>query len=106
MGVQKMSNISWTMKITNQEVLRRVQLQKTCLLADIRNKKFGYFGHIIRQSTLQHYWKGIGRLLGQTKNDVDGKYNGVVKTCLCGGNTEGSRQELLTTTHCFRLSNG
>ena len=39
------------MKITNQEVLRRVQLQKERLLVDIRKTKMGYFGHIIRHST-------------------------------------------------------
>ena len=29
-----MLNISWTMTITNQDVLRRVQLKKACLLAE------------------------------------------------------------------------
>ena len=49
-----MLKISWTIKITNQEELRRVQLKNACLLADIRNKKMGYFGRIIGHSTLQH----------------------------------------------------
>ena len=62
---EQMLYISWIMKITNQEVLRRVQLKKaSCLLADIRKKKLGYFGHIIRHNTRQHAlleWKIEGR---------------------------------------------
>ena len=57
MGVQiyrRMLKNFWTMKITNQEVLRRVRLKKACQLGDIRKKKVGCFGHIVRHSTLQH----------------------------------------------------
>ena len=50
----RIDECSWTMIITNQEVLRRVQLKKACLLAHIRKKKMGCFGHIIRHSTIQH----------------------------------------------------
>ena len=49
-----MLTISRTTKNTTQEVLRRVQLKKACLLADVTKKKMGYFGHIIRHSTIQH----------------------------------------------------
>ena len=43
------------MKITDREVpTETVQLKKASLLADTRTKKLGYFGHIIRHSTLQH----------------------------------------------------
>ena len=51
------------MTITNQEVLRRgVQLNKACLLAYIRNKKVGYFGHMIRTALYNmHYQKGNRR---------------------------------------------
>ena len=45
-----MLKMSCKIKITNQEVLRRVQLKKACLLVDIRKKKMGYFGNIIRHS--------------------------------------------------------
>ena len=48
------TNVKKFLKITNQKVLRRVQLKKACLLADIRKKKMGYFGHIIRHRTLEH----------------------------------------------------
>ena len=46
--------MSWAMKITNQEVFRVVHFEEVCLLADIRKKKMGYFGQIIRLSTLLH----------------------------------------------------
>ena len=40
---RRMLIIYWTMKITNLEVLRRVQLKKACLLADINKKEMGSF---------------------------------------------------------------
>ena len=43
---------------------------------------------------------------GQTKNDVDREYNSLVRTGLCGGDKEGTGQELLAATHCIRSSNG
>ena len=42
---------------------------------------------------------------GQTKNYVDGEHNRVVRVWLCGGNKEGTGQELLATTHSIRPSN-
>ena len=35
---RRMLKTSWTKKITNQEVLRRVQLKKACMLSGITNK--------------------------------------------------------------------
>ena len=32
---------------------------------------------------------------------MDGEHNRVVRVWLCGGNKEGTRQELLVTTHCI-----
>ena len=85
-----MLQISSIVKIINQEVLRRVQLKKACLLADIRKKKMGYFGHIIRHSTLQH-----ALLEGKIEDRCSrgkpitmwkGEHNRVVRIGLCGGN--------------------
>ena len=44
--------------------------------------------------------------MGQTKNCVDGEHNTVVRIGICGGNEEGTRQELLAVTHCIRPGNG
>ena len=47
--------LSWTMRITNHargRLLRRVQLKKACLVADIRKKKNCYFGNIIRHNDI------------------------------------------------------
>ena len=48
------TNVKQFSKITNQEVLRQVQLKKECLLVDIRKKKVCHFGHNTRNSTHQH----------------------------------------------------
>ena len=37
---------------------------------------------------------------------MDGKHNKLVRVWLCGGNTEGTRQTILATTHFVRPSNG
>ncbi|KAL0838470.1 hypothetical protein ABMA28_016600 [Loxostege sticticalis] len=44
---RRMLSISWIDKVTNDEVLRRVQ-QKRELLQTIKQRKVGYLGHIIR----------------------------------------------------------
>ena len=36
---------------------------------------------------------------------MDGEHNRVDRVWLCGGNKEGTRQELLAATHCIRPSN-
>ena len=54
------------MTITNQEVVRRVQLKKARLF-------------------------GADQVCsGQTKNDVDGEHSRVIRIVLCGGNKEGT----------------
>ena len=68
------------MKITKQEVLRRLQLMKVCLLADMRNKKNGLVWSyhqaqhtptcIIRRENTKQAQPG------QTKNYVDGEWSG------------------------------
>ena len=58
-----------------------------------------------------HTRKTIGReksraQLGYTNNDVAMKQNTVVVIGLCGGNKEGTGQELLAPTQAIRPSNG
>ena len=59
---RRMLKISWTDKITNEEVLDRINVE-TRLLAKIQSKKLKYFGHIIRHDSLQ-------------RTILDGKVNG------------------------------
>ena len=57
---RRILNISRTLTITNQEVLKRVQLKKAGLLADTTNKKMGHYLHVRRHSTFKqglHYKK-------------------------------------------------
>ena len=61
---RRMLRISWTEKITNEEVLRKINIKKR-LFNIIQTKKLQYFGHIIRQS---------GDPLHRTV--LDGKVNG------------------------------
>ena len=55
----------WTMKVTSQQTLRRVQLKKACRLADIRKMKMGYFGHIIRHGSALRHALSEGKLEGR-----------------------------------------
>ena len=72
------------MKITNQEVPRRVQLKKA--YRDTRNKNIGYFGHVIRDSTLQHAF-------------LEGKiYDRRIRTVWMGNTTEWSEFSYVEAT--------
>ena len=46
---RRMLRISWTEKVTNEEVLKKVRCEKR-LYSIIQTKKLKYFGHIIRQN--------------------------------------------------------
>jgi hypothetical protein len=46
---RRMLRISWTEKITNEEVLQKAEIKKR-LYTTIQTKKLQYFGHIIRQN--------------------------------------------------------
>ena len=66
------------MNITNQEVLRPVQLKKACLLADIRKTKMGFWPYHQAQHTPTCFIRSETRRQAQpcqTKNHVDGEYN-------------------------------
>ena len=71
---RRMLNISWTMKIRNQEVLRRVQLKKAYLLADIRKKNRLLWPYHQAQDTPTCISRRENRRPGQTKNYVDGEH--------------------------------
>ena len=62
---RRMLRISWTEKVTNEEVLRKVRCDKR-LYNIIQTKKLKYFGHIIRQN---------GDTLPRTL--IDGKVKGL-----------------------------
>ena len=62
------------------------------------------YGHVeaTRKALDRNYW----RQLIATDPAMDGEHNSVVRVWLCGGNKEGTRQELLAATHYIRPSNG
>ena len=60
---RRLLRISWTKKVTNNEVLQRVDSQRTIFI-DIKRRKLKYFGHIMRKN-------GFQRILMDGK--VDGK---------------------------------
>ena len=87
-----MLKISYTDHVTNEEVLRRVG-EKPSLTKNIIKRKLQYFGHIIRQDSLQKLLiegkvdrkRGRGRPRRTWLSDVTGwtGYNLVV--CQTGG---------------------
>ena len=56
---RRLLKVSWRDKITNEEVLRRVQAQLH-FLRDMRKRKLEYAGHVLRGSSGEshlYYWK-------------------------------------------------
>ena len=49
---RKIKRISWTDKITNEEVLNRVSA-KRYIMSAIKGRKIAYFGHMIRKDNIQ-----------------------------------------------------
>ena len=62
---------------------------------------YGYV-EATRKAQDRNYWQQ----LITSDPAMDGEHNRVVRVWLCGGNKEGTRQELLAATHCIRPSNG
>ena len=62
---------------------------------------YGYV-EATRKAQDMNYW----RQLIASDRAMDGEHNRVVRVWLCGGNKEGTRQELLAATHCNPPSNG
>ena len=49
----RMLKIPWTARVTNEEVLRRVN-QERSLLRTIRNRQMEFLGHVIRREKIEH----------------------------------------------------
>jgi ribosomal protein S10 len=45
---RRLLKISWTQKINNAEVLRRIGRSEKVLLTMIKERKLGYIGHVAR----------------------------------------------------------
>ena len=45
---RKILRLSWTEKVSNEEVLRKIGLKSPTLLQNVKKLKLGYFGHIKR----------------------------------------------------------
>ena len=50
---RRMLRISWTDRITNEEVLRRIGMQRT-LVKEIRKRQMNFLGHILRKEKIEH----------------------------------------------------
>ena len=50
--LRKIANVKWTDKVTNEDVCRRLHVQRT-LLSDIKQRKLSYFGHIKRHHSIR-----------------------------------------------------
>ena len=50
---RRMLKIPWTARVTNEEVLRRVN-QKRSLLRTIRKRQIEFLGHVIRREKIEH----------------------------------------------------
>ena len=62
---------------------------------------YGYVEATRKAQDRNYWWQLI-----TSDPAMDGEHNRVVRVWLCGGNKEGTRQELLAATHCIRPSNG
>ena len=52
---RKILRISWMEKVTNKEVLSRLDMKTTMLLQKAKALKLKYFGHIKRHETLERH---------------------------------------------------
>ena len=50
---RRMLRISWTNRITNEEVLRRIGMQRT-LVKEIRKRQLNFLEHILRKEKIEH----------------------------------------------------
>lgn len=51
--LRRILKISWTERITNEEVLRRAKIKRS-LIPTIREKQMKFFGHIFRKQSIEH----------------------------------------------------
>ena len=78
MGMERMEKISWLDKVTNEEVLRRVNKDRQ-ILNSIWQRKHRWIGHVLRYGGLLHEifegsWQMMAMLNsnGQLKTERDG----------------------------------
>ena len=69
---RRMENVSWTKKVTNEEVLRRIGEKRT-LISTIYNQQKKWICHVLRhQSLLRDVIEGrLNRKRGQGKEEND-----------------------------------
>ncbi|GFR91475.1 retrovirus-related Pol polyprotein LINE-1 [Elysia marginata] len=60
---RKILRIPWCDRVTNEEVLERVNIQNCQLMNNIRKLKLTYFGHV-NHNTLEKLWKEWSRARG------------------------------------------
>ena len=76
---RKILRISWMEKVTNKEVLSRLDMKTTMLLQKAKTLKLKYFGHIKRHETLERHIlearidgrRGRGRLTRRWEQDIN-----------------------------------
>ncbi len=49
-----MLRISWTSHTTNIDVLQKIGVKETTMLNNLKNRKFSYAGHIMRNTSGHH----------------------------------------------------
>ena len=52
---RKILRISWTEKVSNEEVLKKIGIESPTLLQNIKKLKLGYFGHTTRHESLEKH---------------------------------------------------
>ena len=75
---KKTLTIPWKEKVTNEEVLRRIDMDTPLLLLNIKKQKLRYFGYIIRHISLENHIleakiegkRRRGRLTRRWENDT------------------------------------
>ena len=75
---RKILRLSWTEKVTNEEVLRKIGIKSPTLLQNIKKLKLGYFGHIKRHESLEKHImeakvegrRGRGRPMRRWEQDI------------------------------------
>ena len=76
---RKILRISWMDKVTNKEVLSRLEMKTTMLLQEAKTLKLKYFGHIKRHKTLERHIlearidgrRGRGRPTRRCEQDIN-----------------------------------
>ena len=68
--LRRMLRISWTRRITNEEVIRIAGTKKS-LLETVKKRKLSFFGHVMRHDSLQRYLNEGMRGRGEAKTTME-----------------------------------